>query len=251
MSVSVDDQKRNSAFAAVDALVESDTVIGLGTGSTAKHAVDRVAQRIHDGSLKNVSVVATSTATAEQCASLGVPLVDLCERLAVCIDGADEVSCPHRLDLVKGRGAALLREKMVARRASKFAIICDESKRTWEKTKIVGIGHDGAMPVEVVQFASQMTMSELAHPLQAKWTPSRVSFRMGSGGQLLITDNGNYIVDLFFDAPIQEVEAFGIHLKGITGVVDHGLFLHMATHLFVGMSDGSVQVNERKEESLQ
>jgi len=252
MSTPVEDQKKACGYAAVDQLVTSNTVIGLGTGSTAKYCVDRVGMKLKDGSLVNIKAIPTSIATAELAKEWGIPLIavdDLVangEKIAVAIDGADEISDPVTLSLVKGRGAALFREKMVESQTNRLAIIADESKLTWIKTGKEGIGHDGAMPVEVAQFGCELTKLKLDTGGEnsswlKKWKPAKTSFRLNNDGSKLITDNGNYIVDLFFNEPIQEVEAFGDWLINVCGVLEHGLFINMATDLFIGMKDGSVK----------
>lgn len=257
MSVSVESQKQACAYAAVDSLVESNTVIGLGTGSTAKYCVDRVGMKLKDGSLVNVKAIPTSIATAELAKKWEIPLMqvdDLVatgEKLAVAIDGADEISDPYWLNLVKGRGAALFREKLVESQANRLAIIADESKLTWIKTGKKGIGHDGAMPVEVAQFGCDLTKHKLEtgggdENWKEIWKPSHASFRLNADNTKLVTDNDNYIVDLFFKEPIEDVKSYGDWLKTVIGVLEHGLFINMVTDLFVGMKeDGKVKMFQK------
>ncbi|KAL5720323.1 ribose-5-phosphate isomerase [Ranunculus cassubicifolius] len=146
MSLSQDVLNKVAAYRAVE-FVESGMVIGLGTGSTACHAVDRIAELLHQGKLKNIIGIPTSKKTQEQAISLGIPLSDLNKHptLDLAIDGADEVD--EYLNLVKGRGGSLLREKMVESACKKFIVIVDETKMV----KHLG-GSGGAVPVEVLIF---------------------------------------------------------------------------------------------------
>ncbi|KAK8627566.1 hypothetical protein V6N13_135175 [Hibiscus sabdariffa] len=150
-----DELKKMAAYKAVE-YVESGMVLGLGTGSTAKHAVDRIGELLRQGKLTNIIGIPTSKQTQEQAISLGIPLSDLDSHPTVdlAIDGADEVD-PH-LNLVKGRGGSLLREKMVEGACKKFVCIVDESKL------VKHLGGSGlALPVEVVPFCWKFTAGKL------------------------------------------------------------------------------------------
>lgn len=225
--------KRIVGYKAVDDYVQSGMAIGLGTGSTAYFAVERIGEKLSTGELKNIICVPTSEATRKQAESLKIPLQTLNEisELHVCIDGADEVD--SHLNLVKGRGAALLREKMVAQCAKLFVIVVDESKFRTE-----GLGCNGAVPVEVTKFSCQHILRQL----QKAFEGCEAKLRVSNSKQLVETDNHNYIVDLHFDKPMKDLERAASDIANIVGVVEHGLFLHMASVCLVGKSDGSVYV---------
>lgn len=221
-----DDLKKIAAYKAVE-YVHSGMVVGLGTGSTARHAVDR----IHLGKLKNIIGVPTSKVTHEQALALGIPLSDLNTHphLDLAIDGADEVD--PELNLVKGRGGSLLREKMVEGACSKFVVIVDESKT---------VSHLGgsrlAMPVEIVPFSWKYT----AERLQAMFDYAgcvaklrRTSVVADHEMLPFVTDNGNYIVDLYLEKELGDLNVASDKMLRVAGVVEHGMFLNMATTVIV------------------
>lgn len=227
--LSQDELKKMVGYKSVDDYVESGMVVGLGTGSTAAFAVERLGEKLKSGELKDIVAIPTSIRTKEQSEELGIPLVSLDTHsvLDVAIDGADEVD--PDLNLVKGRGGALLREKMVEVMAKKFIVIVDESKL------VDGLGISGAMPVEITPFCHEHTMRQiLALPSIAGCTGE---FRK-EGNELYVTDNGNYIVDLFFKEPIKDANKAGEEMLNVVGVVEHGLFLNMSTAVIIAGSDG-------------
>jgi len=236
-AVSQDELKKQVGYKAVDDYVKSDMVIGLGTGSTAYFAVERVGELLKSGELKNILAIPTSERTKEQALSLDIPLVtlDTHSKLDVAIDGADEVD--PDLNLVKGGGGALLREKMVEVMADKFIVIVDESKLC------DGLGPGFPVPVEITPFCHEHTMREVAAlPSCAGCKPV---LRMGSsssnqpdGDEIAVTDNGNYIVDLHFDEAIKDARAMAKDIKAVCGVVDHGLFCDMSTAVIIAGKDG-------------
>ncbi|MDA0837429.1 MAG: ribose 5-phosphate isomerase A [Planctomycetota bacterium] len=219
-----DELKKLSADKAVE-FVEDGMVLGLGTGSTAKFVVDRLGELVKSGDLKKIIGVPTSQRTREQAEALGIQLSTLDDhpRLDLAIDGADEVDpC---LNLVKGRGGALLREKMVEQAAEKFVVTVDETKM------VAGLGVTGALPVDVVQYCWKYTASRLGE------LGCRVELR-GGEGKPFVTDNGNYILDLFFVQPIDDPYAASKFIQGIASVAEHGLFLDMATTIVVARQNG-------------
>lgn len=212
-------------------------VVGLGTGSTAYFAVERVGQKLKSGELKDVICIPTSERTKEQAVKLGIPLVTLNEKskLDVAIDGADDVDV--NLNLVKGGGGALLREKMVEVMADKFICIVDESKLS------KGLGPHFPLPVEITPFCHEHTVRVIES--LPSLSGCRAVLRMGSaannkkdGDNIAVTDNGNYIVDLYFTAPIADVQQAARELKDTVGVVEHGIFVNMATAVIVAGKDG-------------
>ncbi len=215
MTPAPDQLKRAAAERAVE-FIESGTAIGLGTGSTVRPLLDLVAERLSAGTLDGVVVVPTSDDTAARCRLLGIPLVTLDEypELALAIDGADEVD--PRLDLIKGLGGAMLREKLVARAAKKFIVIADESK------KVRRLGTRAPVPVEVIPFG-WTALVPFFESLGAA-----PALRRASDGAPVVTDNSNYIVDCRFPRGIPDPRALERALARRTGVVEDGLFLGIA-----------------------
>ncbi|XP_027356060.1 probable ribose-5-phosphate isomerase 2 [Abrus precatorius] len=217
-----DDLKKIAAYKAVE-YVESGMVLGLGTGSTAKHAFDRIGALLRQGKLKDIIGVPTSKRTEEQALSLGIPLSDLDSHPVVdlAIDGADEVD-PF-LNLVKVRGVSLLREKMVEGACKKFGVIVDESNL------VNFLGGSGlAMPVEVIQFCWKFTADKLQKLFEESGCVAKLR-TFGEKDEPFLTDNGNYIVDLYFKKSIGDLKVANDAILQLAGVVEHGMFLDMAT----------------------
>ena len=212
------------------AQVEDGMIVGLGTGSTAKFAVDALGQRVKQG-LKIVGIP-TSERTATQARELGIPLAgfDKYKHIDISIDGADEVQ-HGTLHLIKGLGGALLREKIVASATRRFIIIVDESKL------VDKICSHCPIPVEVVAFGWQLTQMHLndlgANPV----------LRMGQDGNPFMSDGGHYILDCKFD-PMMAAMPMARELDHVLGVVEHGLFLNMASEVRVGAPDGVRVINK-------
>jgi ribose 5-phosphate isomerase A len=212
-------------------------VVGLGTGSTAYFAVERVGQKLKSGELQNIICIPTSERTKDQALSLNIPLTTLNEisKLDVAIDGADDVD--PALSLIKGGGGALLREKMVEVVADRFICIVDESKLS------KGLGPAFPLPVEITPFCHEHTRRIIEQLPSVKGC--KAVLRMGSvannkrdGDNIAVTDNGNYIVDLFFTEPIKDVKQAAKELKATVGVVDHGIFEGMAQTVIVAGKTG-------------
>uniref|UniRef100_A0A0D9WW42 ribose-5-phosphate isomerase n=1 Tax=Leersia perrieri TaxID=77586 RepID=A0A0D9WW42_9ORYZ len=226
-----DDLKRLAAVRAVEQ-VQSGMVLGLGTGSTAAFAVAEIGALLASGKLSGIVGVPTSKRTFEQAQSLGIPLSTLDDhpRIDLAIDGADEVVDPD-LNLVKGRGGALLREKMVEAASDKFIVVVDETKL------VTGLGGSGlAMPVEVVQFCWKYNQVRLQELFNEEGCEAKL--RLDEGGKPYVTDNSNYIVDIYFKTPIKDALAAGKEISALEGVVEHGLFLDMATSVIIAGTDG-------------
>jgi ribose 5-phosphate isomerase A len=218
--VSGDEAKRAAAEAAVAAEVGSGMVLGLGTGTTASHVVITLGRLLRDGALQGIVGVPTSDATARLAREHGVPLSTLAEqpRLAVCLDGADEIG--PGLALIKGLGGALLREKIVASAADRFVVVADASKR------VVRLGEHAPVPVEVIPFGEAVCARAL-RALGGEPVP-RDGF---------VTDEGNRILDCAF-GPLDDPGRLAEAIRSIPGVVEHGLFLGMAEMAYVGGPDG-------------
>lgn len=229
-----DDLKKLAAVKAVD-YVKSGMVLGLGTGSTAAFVVAEIGALLSAGKLTGIVGVPTSKRTFEQAKSLGIPLSTLDDhpKIDLAIDGADEVD--PDLNLVKGRGGALLREKMVEAASDKFVVVADDTKL------VTGLGGSGlAMPVEVVQFCWKYNLTRLHELFTEEGCEAKL--RLDGDGKPYITDNSNYIVDLYFKTPIKDANAAGKEILALEGVVEHGLFLDMATAVIIAGKDGvSVQ----------
>jgi ribose 5-phosphate isomerase A len=216
---STDELKRAVARRAAE-LVEDGMVVGLGTGSTATHLVDRLGELVRDG--LRVRAVPTSERTAEQATSLGIPLVTLedCPRLDIAIDGADEVDPAG--DLIKGLGGALYREKRVARAARQFVVIVDASK------VVESLGVRCPVPVEIAPSAcdgARAALTELG---------ARPVLR---GDPPYVTDNGNWILDAWFDG-VDDAASLEREINALPGVLDNGLFPGLATRVLVAEASG-------------
>lgn len=216
--------KREAALSAL-ALVENDMLLGLGTGSTAKHFVEELGARLADGRLHGVRGVPTSRQTHEQAASLGIPLVELPPSgVDLAVDGMDEVT--DDLDAIKGLGGALTREKIVAASARRFVLIGDDRKR------VTRLGEKAPVPVEVVPFGHLRTIERL-RALGADPRPR------SSQGASFTSDNGNLVVDCYFQDAF-DARSLAARLDALPGVIEHGLFLGMAERAFVASAEGVI-----------
>jgi ribose 5-phosphate isomerase A len=224
VSEAVAAMKRAAAEAAVEDEVRSGMVVGLGTGSTAGPAIEAIGRRLAAGELRDVRGVPTSEASAGLARRVGLPLVTLDEAPEpdVAIDGADEIG--PGLELVKGLGGALVREKVVASAARRFVVVADVSKQ------VAHLGERAPIPVEVIPFAVEPTRRRLLA------LGCAVTLRAGATGAPFTTDEGNRILDCRF-APLGDAQAVASAIRGIPGVVDHGLFLGLADAAYVAGPD--------------
>ena len=207
--------------------------IGLGTGSTAMHAVKQVALRIKDGTLSNIKAVSTSFQTTIACEELGIPVFSMNSpeikgELDLAIDGADEIDVDA--NLIKGGGAALLLEKIVAYNSKKYVIIADESKA------VCDLGTKFALPVEIIPEARVSIVREL-ESLGAKCTLREGVRKCGP----VVTDNGNQILDCLWQNPVNPVE-MEEKINSITGVVETGFFTKNKPIVFVSKSDDTMEI---------
>lgn len=216
--------KQHAAARALDD-VKTGMLLGLGSGSTARYVVLGLAERLRDGRLRDVVCVPTSEVTAALAQQHGVPLstLDAHPALDLAIDGADEID-PH-LNLIKGLGGALLREKIVASAAQRFVIVADSSKLVNQ------LGTRAPLPVEVVPFGQALTAQRLRE-LGAKPV-----LRRAADGSPFHTDHGNLILDCHF-ASIPDPLTLGDAIHAIPGVVEHGLFIGMAAVAYVAGAAG-------------
>ncbi len=213
--------KRKAAEAAL-AYVKPGMVLGLGTGSTARFFLDGVARLVREG--VDLKGVPTSFATADAAKELGIPLTSLEERPSVdlCVDGADEVD--PKLDLIKGLGGALFREKIVAAASKRFVVIVDASKL------VPRLGTKAPVPVEVHPFGWKTAAAAL------EGLGATVELRRRDS-ETVRTDNGNNLLDARF-GPIKAPSKLAARIATIPGVVGHGLFLGMADAVLVASDEG-------------
>jgi ribose 5-phosphate isomerase A len=216
--------KKRAAERAVE-LIESGMVVGLGHGSTAILAVQRIAELLKEGKLRKVLGVPCSGHVEEAARNLGIPLTTLEEHPSIdlTIDGADEID--GNLDLIKGGGGALLREKIVAQASRREVIVVDESKLS------PALGTQRALPVEVIPFGWQ------SQALYLESLGATVIFRKDDNEKRFMTDQGNLILDCNF-GPIADPETLAEALNARAGIVEHGLFLGLATDVIVAHVKG-------------
>lgn len=236
--ITKDEQKVLASTTAVDTLIKEGKIfsgmkIGLGTGSTAMPAVKRLAERIADGTLKDVKAVVTSFQTQLACEGFGIPVYTLNDKcigghLDLSIDGADEID--QKNNLIKGGGAAHLREKLVEYNSSFLAIVADSSK------DVQSLGTKFPLPVEVISDARVPVIKEL-EKLGASCVLREGVKKAGP----VITDNGNMILDCTWKAPVDPAE-MEEKINKITGVVECGFFTKIHPVAFIAREDGTVTV---------
>ena len=216
--------KKQAAEKAVEE-IESGMVIGLGSGSTFYFALQKIGSLIKTGELKDITAIPSSINSEKIARELDIPLITFKEKqeIDITIDGADEVD--KYLNLIKGGGAAHLREKVIAQASKKLIIVVDESKLS-EK-----LGTNWAVPVEVLQFA---------YPLEQKFLESingKPTLRVYQTGEPVVTDEGNFILDTNFGI-IQNPFELAEKLENRAGIVEHGLFLRLTSKVIVAGTDG-------------
>lgn len=224
MKVNAARLKQQAAERAVR-FVKSGMVVGLGHGSTALFAVRRIAQLLRDGRLGDIKGVPCSLEIGQEAQQLGIPVTTLDEHpvVDVTIDGADEVD-PH-MNLIKGGGGALLREKIVAQASRREIIVVDESKLS------PVLGTHWPVPIEVFPFGWRLEAAYLES------LGARPALRQSTDGTPFQTDQGNYILDGRF-GPISNPAQLAVKLSGRAGIVEHGLFLDLATDVIVAGTQG-------------
>lgn len=226
------EQLKREAAEIAGGWIESGSVVGLGTGSTVRHLLDVISERLKSRSLTNIVGIPTSEATRLRSEELGIPLGDLEShpKIDIAIDGADEVT--PNLDLIKGLGGALLREKLVAIDAARFIVMVDESKC------VDRIGSKAPVPVEIDPFGLGIQIPFLK---QFGCTPE---LRDSADGTPFRTDGGNLIIDCYFSDGLSDPAGFALELDRRPGIFENGLFLSM-THRAVVATKSGVDVRER------
>lgn len=227
---SQDEIKKRTGEYAVN-LIGENMVVGIGTGSTAYWFIQALGRRVKEG--LNCLGVPTSKESKDHAIDCGIPLAELNDvsTIDITIDGADEID--PSLRLIKGGGGALLQEKMVAAASKRLIIIADHTK--W-------VHHLGKfpLPVEVIPYGWKQVQQKIRHRYQIEVQP-RIK-----NDKIFISDHGHYILDCFFES-IHDPETLNVSLHNIPGVVETGLFIHLAHAAIVGLSDGSVQTYQAPE----
>jgi len=229
----MEDLKRAAAARAVE-LVSDGMRLGLGTGSTAKHFVSLLAERVRSG--LQVVGVPTSERTRAQAEQEGVPLTTLDEtpELDLTVDGADELD--GQLRLIKGGGGALLREKIVASASKRMVVIADGTKR-------VDMLGQFPLPIEVVPFGLEATRRAIATTLRGAGIEADLRLRRNDKGDAFVTDGGHFIIDAVAGR-IEQAERVAAELTAIPGVVEHGLFIGLATGAILATESGLVELGQ-------
>ena len=230
----MEELKRQAAGRALE-FVQDGMKLGLGTGSTAKHFVELLGARVRDG--LNVVGVPTSEATRADAIRCGIPLTTLDEidRLDLTVDGADEID--PSLNLIKGGGGALLREKIVAAASDRIIVIADDSK--W----VEALGRF-PLPIEIIPFGLGATQRAIGKAFAESGVSGRMAVRKGQGGHFFVTDEGHWIIDAYLGRISNAPKLAGL-LTSIPGVVEHGLFIGLASMAMLAGSQG-IRVVERR-----
>ena len=207
------DQEKEAAARASLRFVKDGQVLGLGTGSTATYFIKLLGEQVKNG--LRIRGIPTSVRSRELAASLGIPLttLDECQEIAVTVDGADEVD--PQLRLIKGGGGALLREKIVASATRQMVVVADATKQVQRLGKF-------PLPVEVIKFAQALVAKRISA------LGAQVQLRTGADGKPFVTDENNHILDCHF-GQIQNPDVLARQLSDMPGVVEHGLFIGMAS----------------------
>lgn len=218
--------KKSAAEFAVYKFVRSDMIVGLGTGSTAIFALYKISELLKKGELKNIIGIASSLQIESEAKRLGIPITNFKDHTSidVTIDGADEVD--PDMNLIKGGGGALLREKIIAQASKREIIVVDENKRS-EK-----LGMKWPVPVEIIPFGWE-SHGQFFQSIGVK----KSILRLSDSGVPFTTDEGNLIVDLHLGL-IENVNSLVEKINSRAGIVEHGLFLDIATDLVVASEQG-------------
>lgn len=220
-------EKRNAGWRAAE-YVEDGMVVGLGTGSTAKYAVEKIGERVEKEGVE-IKAIPTSENTRKLAKKYNIPLVSLddVDKINLTIDGADEVGPSN--DLIKGGGGALLREKMVAYNTEEYIVIVDPSKM------VDRLGYDFGLPIEVVPLWTKTT-GKAIEKLDC------IAHLREENSSLYKTDNGNYILDCDF-GEIKNPKELSERLNSIPGVIENGLFVDIVDRIIIGKEEGFDEIS--------
>jgi len=220
------DQEKETAARASLRFVKDGQIVGLGTGSTAAYFIQLLGEAVKDG--LRIRGIPTSVRSRQQAATLGIPLttLDECQQIDVTVDGADEVD--PQLRLIKGGGGALLREKIVASATKHFVIVADVTKRVPMLGKF-------PLPVEVIKFAQAVVVKKI------EALGARVTVRNTGDGKPFLTDENNHILDCLFEQ-IPDADELARRLSDMPGVVEHGLFIGMASVVLIAKGSEIVEL---------
>jgi ribose 5-phosphate isomerase A len=227
---------RQAAAASALEYVRDGMILGIGTGRTTRCFIDLLGEKVRKKEIGNILAVPTSEASAARLRELGIPLTSLVDHpeLDLAVDGADEVD--PNLNLIKGLGRALMREKVVEIHASQLIVVVEENKL------VQRLGSIGPVPVEILPFEA------LAHVYWLKTLSERAELWLEDDGSPVVTDNRNYLARCWFKDGIPDVYALALQLDRRPGILEHGLFLDMASRVIVAGPDGN-RILERKRES--
>jgi ribose 5-phosphate isomerase A len=220
------DELKRLAGARAAEMIDDGMVVGLGTGSTVNHLLDAIAARRAAGELGRIVGIPTSEETRRRSEALGIPLTDFARHptLDLALDGTDEFD--PELNLIKGLGGALLREKLVASASRRFVVLADDSKR------VERLGTRSPLPVEVDPFGAPL----VDHFLRSLGCAPRL--RLAPSGEMLTTDGGHVIFDCHFEAGIEDPHELALRLDRQPGVFEHGLFLRMTERVVLAAAGG-------------
>jgi ribose 5-phosphate isomerase A len=223
------EQEKEAAARASLRFIKDGQVVGLGTGSTAAYFIDFLGEKVKQG--LRIRAIPTSDLSGQRAANLGIPLTTFeeCPEIDVTVDGADELD--SQLRLIKGGGGALLREKIVASATRTYVIIADSSKHVPVLGKF-------PLPVEVIKFAQPVVEKRL------RALGAQVDLRRDAAGNAFLTDEHNHILDCRF-GEIRDPEALARQLSDMPGVVEHGLFIGMATVALVANANDVVELHAK------
>lgn len=225
--MNTEELKKATGYKAAE-LIQKGMIVGLGTGTTAYYFIEKLIKRNKAENL-DIKTVSSSKNSLKQAKEGGLITLDIDEvsHIDITVDGADEIDPEKRM--IKGGGGALLREKIVASMSHEMVVIIDESKQSSKLgTK--------KLPVEVVPFGAKTTL----HKIQKRIPSSAFRLKEEDPSALYVTDNGNYIVDIYFKSPIEDPEKEHLLLKQIPGVVETGFFFHLAGRVIVAFTDGQI-----------
>ena len=228
--MSLAEQAKKRAAEAAVSCIESGNIIGLGSGSTAKHFIEQLGKRLSSGVLTDILAVPSSYQASKEAYLVGIPLTTLTEHpcLDISVDGADQLNT--RLEIIKGGGGALLKEKVIASASEDYIIIVDDSKLTDK------LGDNCRVPLEVLPFS----LGTVVHKMEALGASVIIRTFQGKLGPV-ITDNGNFILDCDFGF-IEDPKNLHHKLCNIPGVLETGLFIGYAKKAFIGTNNGVIEI---------